>query len=90
MQWALFGIRIEHSQREIGSNFEEYDVKDLVAFFTTLEKAEQYVENSKLKNPKKPWIWQQPKVFKKSSLLGCYHYAEIEEYFEPSVPVDPE
>ena len=44
---------------------------DKLALFTTKRKAQDYVKNSRLKNPRKGgWVVEYP--FKKNSLLGDY------------------
>ncbi len=89
--FALYGIRRDYHQHLIGGEFEPTDTRDLVAVFTTEEKAKSYVKKAKLKNQVRRHAFGQPKMFRKSTLLGYYDYAEIEQYSTPVEPIiDPE
>ena len=84
IRYALYGLNSNNSQDIIGGPWVEHPSKDLIAVFTSFEKASQYVSRSRLKNPKH-FTWGNSKVFRNGSLLAVYEDCEIEQYFEPEV-----
>ena len=86
-KWQLWGLQCGIVETRIGGCFEEQWSRDLLAIFSTLEKAQEYVERSRLRNPGSP---RRPdtKIFKKRSLLFYYQDCEIVEFRDP--PFDPE
>lgn len=64
-----------------------HDSREVVALFTTKEKAEAYVEAARLKSPRREWGGTFP--FRQSSLLAHFQYAEIEEAKAEEYPIDP-
>lgn len=55
--------------------------QELIALFTTEEKAQEYIEKTKL---------TKAHSFHKKSLLSFCNVAWVEKYYGPGVPVDPE
>lgn len=75
--WALYGCTEVH----YSSNFTE---RELVALFTSEEKAHLYVARYCLKTP----LWN--RRFKKNSPLGNYDWVLIEEYEHGTIPINPD
>lgn len=86
MKYELWGYEENISQDKIGGPFIKHGKWELVAVFTTLEKAESYIKKSRLKNIKKSWSGDQ--VFKNNSILRNHQDCEIREFIEPVI--DPE
>lgn len=89
-RWALYGVRYERRQTKIGGKFESETIKELIALFSTKQKAKQYIKKSQLKNLKPYNVGESGKIYKDKSLLKYYEEADIEEYFKPDYPIDPE
>ena len=85
MMYRLIGesTELDWSYGDVISN----DVREVVALFTTREKAEAYVEAARLKSPKREWGGMYP--FRQNSLLARFQYAEIEEVGAEEYPTDP-
>jgi hypothetical protein len=86
--WELWGMSEEIGQEYIGGDFKTYYSHELVARFSTLEKAQEYVEGARLSKRKKAGSFGVDRVFKKNSLLWFYQDYEIKEYKD--VPLDPD
>ena len=83
--YRLIGERVE-----IDSSYGDmisHDVREVVALFTTREKAKAYVEAARLKSPKRTWGGMLP--FRQSSFLSRFQYVEIEEVGAEEYPIDP-
>ena len=87
--FALIGTEIDVYQEFISGPFEEHEEKDIIALFTTEEKAKAYIEKSRLKKPIRE-SFSSEKPFRATSLLRNCTYAEIEEWIQPEYPIDPE
>lgn len=76
--WALIGE--QHDGIEVVNT-------DIVALFTTKDKAVDYLHKSKKKksNP-----WQYGDTYLQRSLLGAYDHAYVKKYEEPQYIIDPE
>jgi len=76
--WALIGYRSQY--------YEAPELEEIVALFSSKEKAEAYLEASKLKNPGREAF----EVFRNKSYLHIYESAWIEKYDPEQYPMDPE
>lgn len=90
-KWALYGLHKEvitwvpDGDGGSGDDYPVYGpvIKTLLAFFSSKEAAENYVQKSKVKN--KTWY-----VFNARSVLRPYKKFAIELYTEVQVPFNPE
>ena len=90
IKWAIRATREELYQEQIGGNFEVHEETEIVALFSTEEAAREYIKKATLKNPQRRCGFTSAKVFRKTSLLWRYDYAEVEAWGEPDYPLDPE
>jgi len=72
----------------IGGDFSEHESREPVAEFSSVEKAEAYVEACRLAKPKRGGSFAADQPFRKGSLLYYYSGAEIESW--GGLPHDPE
>jgi hypothetical protein len=81
MSYELYGLRTDSVYGYGGWTDEKEEVRELLATFSTIEKAEQYVSNSMLKAAKDKYFIGRIKrgnyKFKKASLLREYDDYEI-------------
>jgi hypothetical protein len=88
--YTLIGIK-NYIHNDTPDGFDIREERHRLAHFTTKEKAEAYIEASKLKsyNPSYCSSWRNPnKRFRKGSLLRGCDEAVIEE--EVELPINPE
>lgn len=74
MSVQIVGYRVEYEYGYGGWTGETTDIDEIVATFDNEKDARQYIEDSKLKNPK-----NKMRPFKTESLLNIFQYAIIEE-----------
>lgn len=74
-KWVLIGSYEEHEYAYGGYTGNSKWVEEEIATFDTEKMARDYIEKSKLKNPKD---YRRP--FRKNSLLSRFRYAEVEIY----------
>ena len=90
MKWAIRATREELHQKKIGEAFDLHEETEIVALFSTEAAARRYIKKATLKNPQPRRGFEPAKVFRKTSLLWRYDYAEVEPWGEPDYPLDPE
>lgn len=90
IKYEVIGISDNLHQDKVGGPFTEHPTEEVVARFTSLDKAKKFIKKCKLKKERHESFYG-PVKFKKNSLLGYYNHAEIGTYHvEPEIPVDPE
>lgn len=89
-KWAIRATREELYQKKIGEAFDVHEETEIVALFSTEAAARRYIKKATLKNPQPRRGFEPAKVFRKTSLLWRYDYAEVEPWGEPDYPLDPE
>lgn len=87
--WALIAEYSDIYQEKIGGPFLDHYSEEIVALFSSFEAAAAYRAKSLLKHPKRR-NYGSDVVFRQRSLLRAAEGARIEEYEEPSYPIDPE
>lgn len=88
----MFAIkaRYEHyNQVGIGGEWEVTETEDIVALFSTRERAEEYIEKSRLKQVRRR-TFAPNVIFRSNSLLSTASEAWVEEYVSECYDVDPE
>jgi len=86
--FVLMATREEVAQKYIGGHFESTFEDEQVATFDDREVAEQYIEDSKLKQ-RQYVSYGADRVFKSKSLLSLYVSAWVEEYVEEVLEHNP-
>lgn len=83
--WALIGMIKKHYPEE------EEDHEEQLALFSTKELAQEYERASRLSSYREYGCGrgQHGKQYRKTSLLSMYCSADIREYSEERLPVDP-
>lgn len=85
--FALIGTVVEYTPNSYKGGSDKYEDSEVVALFSTRKKAEQYIKDSRLKQPKRVWGGEKP--FRNKSLLSRFNWADIEEWEDPEYIVDP-
>ena len=89
IKWVLIGEEDNISQDFIGGNFVEHPTEEVVAYFTSYDKANAYVDKRLLKHPKHESFFGM-RIFKNDSSMSIYNRYRIEKYFHHEIPIDPE
>ena len=82
--YVLIGVREENEYSYHSYTGRTHCIEERLAAFDTEQMAKDYVNSSKLKNPK-----NKNRPFKKNSLLVNCKWAEIEQYIPESLVHNP-
>lgn len=85
--FLLIGEQENIYQNSIDDNFTSHPSEEILAKFTTKDKAEEYVKQNTLKTPRRGWCCQYP-YYTKSLLCNCNSY-RIEEETKKFIPINP-
>lgn len=86
--YALVGHFVEVYQPRIGESFVSEESEEIVALFFNYDDAAEYERRSRLAQPQLR-TFASDRVYRRRSLLSECEDAHIEDYEEPSYPVDP-
>lgn len=86
--WALIAEYNDVYQERIGEPFEDHYSEEVVALFSSEERARAYEQASRLAQRQRR-SFASDRVYRHRSLLCRAESARIEEWVEPSYPVDP-
>ena len=89
-KWAIRATREELYHVKSRGAFDVHEETEIVALFSTEKAARRYIKKATLKNAQRVRGFEPAKVFRKTSLLSGYDYAEVEPWDEPDYPLDPE
>jgi hypothetical protein len=84
IKYVIIGYEVIHEYGYGGWTGRVEAKEENVATFDTRQMAVDYIEKSKLKNPK-----NRDRPFKKGSLLMNYESARVEEYYPEVLPHNP-
>ena len=85
--FLLIGEQENIYQNSIDDNFTSHPSEEILAKFTTKDKAEEYVKQNTLKTPRRRWCCQYP--YRTKSLLCNCNSHRIEEETKEFIPINP-